>query len=259
MHKSLTYAINGCLFNVHNALGNIWNEEVYEKALEFELTSQGLTVQQQKEFEVFYFDKRVGRYRTDLLVEDTVIVELKVVPRLLPLHHAQLISYLKGFGKPLGILANFGATSVEHATYPNKTDQKTPLTDHFKFEKIRIKGKEDIKDLLLMANRILITLGAGYFHQIYRRAFYWELKQSGVTFETAKTVVAKYGNETMGEKAVNFFIIGDLLLSAVAVKDLNNLTVSRFRNYIRHFGLKRGLIFNFNAVCLDFRYVTDVG
>jgi GxxExxY protein len=161
---------------------------------------------------------------------------------LLPLHHAQLISYLKGFDKPLGILANFGARSVEHATYPNKTDQKTPLTDHFDFEKICLQGKDDIKDLLVMANRILVTLGAGYFHQIYRRAFYWELKQSGVSFETAGKVVATYKNQRLGEKEVNFLIVGDLLLSAVAVNELNNLTVSRFRNYIRHLGLKQGLI-----------------
>jgi GxxExxY protein len=74
MHKSLAYAINGCLFKVHTALGNIWNEEVYEKALESELRSQGLEVQRQKEFEVFYFDRRVGRYRTVLLVESAVII-----------------------------------------------------------------------------------------------------------------------------------------------------------------------------------------
>ena len=127
MRESLTYAINGCLFKVHTALGNIWNEYVYEKALESELRSQGLAVQRQKEFEVFYFDKQVGRYRTDLLVEDTVIVELKAVPRLLPPHRAQLISYLQGFAKPLGILAHFGDASLEHATHPNKTDQKIPL------------------------------------------------------------------------------------------------------------------------------------
>ena len=161
--------------------------------------------------------------------------------------------------KPLGILANFGGTSVEHATYPNKTDRKKALIDQFDFEKIRINEKEDIKDLLLMANRILVNLGPGYLHQIYRRAFHWELKQSGAAFEAANTVIAKYRNEKVGEKAVNFFIIGDLLLSLVALKELNNLTVSRFRNYIRHFHLKRGLIINFNAIHLDFRYLTGVG
>ena len=72
--EPLTYAINGYLFTVYNALGNLWNEEVYEKVLESELSSQGLAVQRRKEFEVFYFDKRVGRYRMDLLVRDAVII-----------------------------------------------------------------------------------------------------------------------------------------------------------------------------------------
>ena len=254
MHESLTYAINGCLFKVCNTLGNIWQEDVYEKALESELKSQGLKAERQKEFEVCYFDKRVGHYRTDLLVEDTVIVELKAAPELLPLHRAQLISYLVGFEKPLGILANFGGTSVEHETFP-RYETTTPLINNFDFDKVRLKDKEKIKDLLLMANRIQTTLGPGYLHQIYRRAFYHELKQAGVNFGTAKEVVAEYRNEKLAEKKVNFLILGDLLLSAVAVNELDKLTVSRFRSYVRYFQLKRGLVFNFNALHLDFRYV----
>ena len=70
--------------------------------------------------------KRMSRLRMIRFREYFCIVRSK----RLPLHHAHLISYLKGFDKPLGILANFGARSVEHATYPNKTDQKIPLADH---------------------------------------------------------------------------------------------------------------------------------
>jgi GxxExxY protein len=180
MYEDLTYTINGCLFTVYNTLGNIWKEEVYEKALHLELLSQGLQAERQKEFEVFYFDKRVGHYRVDLLVEDAVIVEIKAVPDVFPLHQAQLISYLKGYNKPVGILVNFGGKSLEHQTFPNKLHLKTPLRDDFDFDKIQLESKDEIKDLLLMANRILITLGAGYFHQIYRRAFYDELKQANV-------------------------------------------------------------------------------
>lgn len=95
MHDALTYAINGALFAVYNELGNIWQEEVYEQALQIELEAQGFRVERQKEFEVFYFDRRVGHYRIDLLVEDAVIVEIKAVPHTFPLHKAQLISYLK--------------------------------------------------------------------------------------------------------------------------------------------------------------------
>lgn len=159
MYEDLTYTINGCLFTVYNTLGNVWNEEVYEKATQTEAQSRGLKAERQKEYEVFYFDRRVGHYRVDLLIDDKVIVELKAVPEILSLHHAQLISYLKGYNKRVGILANFGGTSMQHQTFPNRLEQKKPLKDHFDYDKIRLKEKEKIRDLLFMANRVLVTLG----------------------------------------------------------------------------------------------------
>jgi GxxExxY protein len=59
MHNNLTYQINGCLFTVYNQLKNIWNEKVYEDALQLQLQSQGLKAECQKKFEVFYFDSWV--------------------------------------------------------------------------------------------------------------------------------------------------------------------------------------------------------
>lgn len=254
MYEDLTYTINGCLFTVYNMLGNIWNEEVYEKALQTEVQSQGLKAERQKEYEVFYFDKRVGYYRLDLLIDDKVIIELKAVPEIIPLHQAQLISYLKGYNKQVGILANFGGTSMQHQTFPNRLEQKTPLKDHFDYDKIKLKEKAKIKDLLFMANRVLITLGVGYFPQIYRRALYHELKIASVNFGVIKEVNATYRDKVLGSRDVNFFLLDDLLLSVVTVKKLDGLILLKLRNYIKHLGCKRGLIFNFNSTVLDFRY-----
>ncbi len=255
MYNDLTYTINGCLFTVYNELKNIWPEEVYEKALHLELQAQGLQAERQTQFEVYYFEKRVGAYRLDLLVEDCVIVELKAVPQSFPLHQAQLISYLKGFQKPLGILANFGAESLEHRTFPNKLAQKQAMQDHFDFDNVHLESKHEIRELLIMANRILVTLGPGYFHQVYRRAFYYELQQAQIPFEFAKEVRAVYRQQDVGSKAVRFFIIGDLLLSAVAVQAIDALLLSKFQHYIQYYRLKRGLLINFNAVRLDFKYI----
>jgi GxxExxY protein len=255
MHKNLTYQINSCLFQVHNQLKNIWEEEIYEEALHLELESRGLQAERQKRFQVFYFDEQVGFYQVDILVEDTVIIELKAVPEVLALHKAQLISYLKGYNKPLGILANFGEKSLNYQTFPNKFAQKTPLTDTFDFNKVQLKDKEEFKELLLIANRILVTLGVGYFHQVYRRAFYYELETAKIDFEVIKEVTATYREKTLKSKEVGFFRIGDLLLSVVAVKELNQLTLSKFSHFLRYFDCQRGLIFNFNAMHLDFRYL----
>ncbi len=254
MYEDLTYTINGYLFKVYNTLGNIWPEEVHEKAIQSEAQSQGLKAERQKEFEVFYFDKRVGYYRLDLLIDDKVIVEVKAVPKILPLHQAQLISYLKGYNKQVGILANFGGTSMQHQTFPNRLEQKNPLKDYFDYDKVKLKEKENIKEILFMANRVLITLGTGYFPQIYRRALYYELKTADVNFEVVKKVTANYQNEVLGSREVNFFLLDDLLLSVVTVKTMDRLLLSKFRNYMKHLGCKRGLIFNFNATVLDFRY-----
>lgn len=254
MYEDLTYIITGCFFKVYNTLGNVWQEEIYEIALESELQSQGLKTERQNEFQVFYFDKCVGSYRIDILVEDKIIVELKAVPQISPLNQAQLISYLKGYNKMLGILANFGGISFEHRTFPNKLSLKTSLRDSFDFDKVMTKGKEEIRDLLHIANRILVTLGPGYFHHVYRRAFYHELKSAGIAFGIVKKIEAQYRDKIIGSKEVNFFILGDLLLSAVAVKKLDDVILSKFSNYMKRLKLKRGLIFNFNSLRLDFRY-----
>jgi GxxExxY protein len=254
MYDDIVYKINGCLFTVYNTLGNVWQEEVYEKALHIEIQAQGLKAERQKEFQVFYFDKQVGQYRIDLLVEENIVVELKAVPEVFPLHQAQLISYLKGYNKPLGILANLGQSPLYYRIFPNKLSQKTALRDEFEIENVQIPGKERIKYLLVMATRILVTLGPGYFHQVYRRAWYHELQSAGVEFEIIKEVVANYRQQVLGTKEVNFFRIGDLLLSAIAVNELTNVLGLKFRHYIKHLNCQRGLIVNFRALHLDCRY-----
>lgn len=255
MYDELVYRINGGYYTVYNALKPIWNEEVYEQALEIELQERGLKVERQKEFEVFYFDQRVGHYRIDLLVEDAIILELKAVPEVFPLYQAQLISYLKGYNKPLGILMNFGDRTPHYQIFPNKVSQKTVLRDEFDFEKVQMKDKEFFKTLLVMANRILVTLGPGYFHQVYRRAFYYELKTGGIEFELIKNITARFREHELGSKEVLFFRIGDVLLSAMAVQELTSLGLAKFRNYIEHFHCQKGLFVNFNALRLDFRYL----
>jgi GxxExxY protein len=84
MYDDLVYQINGCLFAVYNTLGNVWYEETYEKSVLLELQAQGLKVERQKEFQVFYVDRQVGQYRIDLLVNDMIVIELKAAPEILP-------------------------------------------------------------------------------------------------------------------------------------------------------------------------------
>ena len=113
--RDLTYKINGAVFEVYRTLGEGFLEKVYENALLFELQNQGLKVESQVPVPVYYKDNMVGDYIADLIIEDTVILELKTVDEISPIHKAQLMNYLKATGKPLGLLVNFkGEKAIIH-------------------------------------------------------------------------------------------------------------------------------------------------
>lgn len=105
---NITRRIIGAAIEVHRALGPGLLESAYEACLAYELTQRGLRVEQQKAMPVVYRDVCLDcGYRIDLLVEDRVIVEVKAVSELLPIHSAQVLSYLKLSGCPVGLLINF--------------------------------------------------------------------------------------------------------------------------------------------------------
>ena len=106
--NELTECIIGAAIDVHKALGPGLLESAYEACLAFELSERDLRVERQKAIPVTYKGLEIDAgYRIDLLVEQSVVVEIKAVERLLPIHEAQLISYLKLGDYPLGLLVNF--------------------------------------------------------------------------------------------------------------------------------------------------------
>ena len=111
--EPVTGRIIGCAFRVANALGHGFVEKVYENALAHEVRKCGLGVVQQRGIVVFYDDVIVGEFTADLLVEDQVIVELKVVGALTDAHLPQCRNYLRATNKPLCLLINFGQSKVE--------------------------------------------------------------------------------------------------------------------------------------------------
>jgi GxxExxY protein len=111
--NKLTEGIIGAAIAVHRELGPGLLESAYESCLEFELIDRGYRVERQKELPVVYRSIKIDcGYRIDLLVEDMVVIELKAVDALAPIHDAQLISYLKLSGKKVGLLINFNVTQL---------------------------------------------------------------------------------------------------------------------------------------------------
>ncbi len=116
LYEDLTFQIRKAIFNVYNYWGPGLLETIYEKSLMIELETMGLEVECQKHIPVVYRGKEIEcDYRLDLLVEDKVIIELKAVENLQPIHKMQLSTYLKITGKRLGILVNFNTSDIMHS------------------------------------------------------------------------------------------------------------------------------------------------
>ena len=111
---SITGQIISCAIKVHRALGPGLLESAYEACLVFELTDSSLKVEQQKPLPIVYREVSLDvGYRLDILVEDSVIVEIKAVDQLAPIHQAQLLSYLKLSSCQVGLLINFNVKALK--------------------------------------------------------------------------------------------------------------------------------------------------
>ena len=111
--NEITEKIIGCAMKVHTALGPGLLEKTYEICLEHEIRKLGLKVVRQLALPVVYDGVRLDAgYRIDLFVEDLIVVELKPVDRVLPVHEAQLLSYLKLSNKKIGLLLNFNVARL---------------------------------------------------------------------------------------------------------------------------------------------------
>ncbi len=109
----VTGKIIGSAIEVHRALGNGFQEVIYQRALEVEMTAQGLEFSREHEMEIFYRGVKVGMRRVDFLVEGCVLVEIKALIQLEDVHLAQAINYLEAYNLDLGLLLNFGARSLQ--------------------------------------------------------------------------------------------------------------------------------------------------
>jgi len=107
-HAAITEAIIGAFYEVYNELGHGFLESVYRDALALVLQSKGLCVDREKTAQVRFRGMVVGVFRTDLVVQNSVIVELKCARALDHVHEAQLLNYLKGTEFEVGLLLNFG-------------------------------------------------------------------------------------------------------------------------------------------------------
>ena len=113
-YGEITEKIIGAAFRVHNALGNGFQEVIYQRALAWELAQAGLFYAREIEQDIFYkeLQEPIGKRRADFVVEGKVLIELKAVIELDDVHLAQVLNYLKAYRLEVGLLINFGSKSL---------------------------------------------------------------------------------------------------------------------------------------------------
>jgi GxxExxY protein len=112
-YEEITKQIIGCAMKVHSALGNGFQEVIYQRALAIEMEYDNLNFEREKEMDILYRGKNIGARRVDFLIENCIMVELKALTHLEDVHIAQAKNYLEAYHLEIGLLLNFGAKSLE--------------------------------------------------------------------------------------------------------------------------------------------------
>jgi GxxExxY protein len=119
-YSELTGRIIKCAMNVHSTLGNGFQEVIYQRALAIELESTEIEFQREFEMQIYYKEQHIGTRRVDFLVEGYISVELKATTSMENTHYAQAMNYLEAYNLEIGLLINFGETSLAFKRFTNK-------------------------------------------------------------------------------------------------------------------------------------------
>jgi GxxExxY protein len=119
-YSDLTGKIIGCSMEVHNILGNGFQEVIYQRALAHEMTLQGISYDREFEMPIHYKNKAIGSRRVDFLVEGKISVEIKAMISTDSVHLAQAINYLEAYNLEIGLLINFGNVRLDFHRLINK-------------------------------------------------------------------------------------------------------------------------------------------
>jgi len=114
LYRELTYKLIGIFYKLHTALGCGFPEKIYQRAIGIELKKEKIPYTTEKEFKVEYEGEKIGYFKSDMVIDEKVIIELKAVERLPKVFREQLISQLKASPYELGLLVNFGAAKLEY-------------------------------------------------------------------------------------------------------------------------------------------------
>ncbi len=119
-YEDITRRIISAAMKVHSALGNGFQEVIYQRAMAIEMPYEQLSFKREMEMPIFYRDEQIGTRRVDFFVEELIMVELKAITKLEDVHIAQALNYLEAYNMEIGLLINFGEKSLVFHRLTNK-------------------------------------------------------------------------------------------------------------------------------------------
>ena len=257
LHAELTYYLRGVAYQLHRALGGGHAEQAYENAFCIALDRDGTPYRRQPQIHVSYKGWQVGEYYPDvMLAEGRVLLDFKAAPTIEALHKAQVLSYLAVTNAELGLLLNFGASSMGFERLPNFLGNHKP----FAWTSIPHPGFTcaEITDQVLSAlHEVHYELGPGFLHQVYRRAVRRELSLHALNFDYLKELPVRFEMHVVGMSPTRLFLIERcVLLGVIAAQVVTPQQIERLRWAMRETDARLGLIANFYPSKLQVQFLS---
>lgn len=257
LYPELSYAITGAAMKVHRELGPGWDEEAYHVALLHALSSQGMKAESKLRGILKNHGLIADEFELDILVEDTIVLELKhLLQPFAPAHYLQLINYLKFWNKNLGLLINFGLERLQYKRVPftsvTGVINHIGSWDNFRAENFTLAGQID-----LLFSSIITSHGLGYSAGTYKGLFATECAFRQIQCHSP-VVHLQYDKIPLGEKPVDAFNIDSRILTSITAlserSSASNLT--RLFSYMRQTGIGTGILANFGKTALELRLLS---
>ena len=258
--NNLSGRVIGAAIEVHRELGAGLDEDDYEWALSRDLASIGIFHKRQEPLPVIYKGVAIDcEYRLDLLVEDLLILEIKSVAAIHPIHEAQLLTYLRLARTKLGLLLNFDVPVLKDgirrrvlgleedgvlAAATHMTAERTPFSTDRRFDDLS-------NQVLSAAIEVHRHLGGGLLKSAYAGCLAHELTLRGIPFEHQKPLAVRYREIILPKPVtIDMVVAGKLPLMFASVTDVTDLLEARLLGHLKLGGWPVGVLLNFNGKSL---------
>lgn len=257
LHPRLSYDLMGAAMSVHSELGPGWDEEVYHCALLHALHKRGIKAESKLRGTLKNHEQVADEFELDILVENTIILELKHIRKAFaPAHYCQLINYLKFWKKDLGILINFGLERLEYKRVPFTSAQGAVCSNDL-WKSGLSENNQCIERMNAAFIAILENHGLGYGTKSYEGLFVTECQSRKIQF-SRPVVNLTYQGLAMGEKVADAWLVEHQVLVVVTAlaERSSAIDMSRLFSYMRQMQMNVGVLANFGKNKLNIRLLT---